>query len=233
MIPIKILTQPNDLTCGPTSLHAVYNYYGDKVKLEKVINEVPSLEGGGTLAVMLATHALKRGYKTTIFTYNLKVFDPTWFDGKIDLIDKLNAQLNVKKGKKHRNASLAYINYLKLGGELLFEDLTPNLLYRFFKQNIPILTGLSATYLYNCSREYTNAKEETVYNDLKGYVSGHFVVLCGFDNSNNVVVADPYKENPVAESNYYSVNASRLINSIMLGIITYDSNLLIIYPKRK
>ena len=111
MKQIKILTQPNDVTCGPTSLHAVYNYYGDIVSLQDVIREVPSLKGGGTLAVMLATHALKRGYNTKIYTYNLRVFDPTWFNSKTtDLISKLEKQLQYKKGKKFEDATLAYIN---------------------------------------------------------------------------------------------------------------------------
>lgn len=227
------MTQPDDVTCGPTSLHAVYNYYGDRVSLNEVIKEVPYLKGGGTLAVMLATHALKRGYKTKIFTYNLKVFDPSWFiNDKADLVAKLKKQLEYKKGKKFREASFAYIKYLKLGGEILFEDLTENLLKKYFDKKVPILAGLNATYLYNCSREYMNNKNMSVYDDLKGFVSGHFVVLCCFDKNNNIIVADPYKENPVSHNNYYTVNPARLINSIILGIVTYDSNLLVIQPKK-
>jgi len=34
---------------------------------------------GGTLAVNLANHALRRGYRALIVTYNLTVFDPSWF----------------------------------------------------------------------------------------------------------------------------------------------------------
>ena len=76
---LKILTQPDDSTCGPTSLHAVYQYFDDDISLDQVIKEVSFLEEGGTLAVMLGCHALKRGYKVKIYTYNLHVFDPTWF----------------------------------------------------------------------------------------------------------------------------------------------------------
>ena len=39
----------------------------------------PHARQGGTLDVFLANHALKRGYDATIFTYNLDLFDPTWF----------------------------------------------------------------------------------------------------------------------------------------------------------
>lgn len=50
---LRILAQPDDITCGPTSLHAVYTYYGNILDLTEVIASVKSLEGGGTLAVML------------------------------------------------------------------------------------------------------------------------------------------------------------------------------------
>ena len=50
---LKILTQPDDSTCGPTSLHAVYQYFDDEISLEQVISEVSFLEDGGTLAVFL------------------------------------------------------------------------------------------------------------------------------------------------------------------------------------
>ena len=77
-IKLDILPQPDDYTCGPTCLHAVYNYYGDKISLLKVIEEVPTLYSGGTLAVMLGCHALQRGYKASIYSYNLELFDPSW-----------------------------------------------------------------------------------------------------------------------------------------------------------
>ena len=78
-LEFDILPQPDNMSCGPTCLHALYRYYGDELPLEAVIEQVESLEGGGTLAVLLACHALRRGYDATIYTYNLKVFDPTWF----------------------------------------------------------------------------------------------------------------------------------------------------------
>ena len=43
-LPIRILPQPDEITCGPTCLHAIYNYYGDEIPLERVIAEVPMLD---------------------------------------------------------------------------------------------------------------------------------------------------------------------------------------------
>jgi hypothetical protein len=74
-----ILAQPDNLTCGPTCLHAVYRFFRDQLPLEQVIQETPQLFEGGTLAVLLGCHALRRGYDVTILTCNLQVFDPTWF----------------------------------------------------------------------------------------------------------------------------------------------------------
>jgi hypothetical protein len=218
------MSQPCDESCGPTSLHAVYNYFSDAVSLQQVIDEVTFLETGGTLAVLLGIHARQRGYKTKIYTYNLKMFDPTWFREGIELIEKLRLQQKYKnKSKKFQNASNAYIQYLSLGGEIDFKDLTPGLLKKYFMQNIPILAGLSSTYLYNEARDHNN--------DVKGEPQGHFVVLCGYDEEKkHIVVADPYQKNPILNTNYYTVTVNRLINSIMLGVLTNDANLLIIEP---
>jgi hypothetical protein len=235
MIPIKIHTQPDDSTCGPTSLHAVYRYFEDPIALADVIKEVPYLDEGGTLEVLLACHALKRGYSARIYTYNLTVFDPTWFKLEVpDIINKLHLQLAYKQGSKLHRATMAYIEFLELGGELRADDLTPGLLHSYFERGIPILTGLSATYLYNSAREMVNDHNDAVYDDVRGVPLGHFVVLCGFtEDRQHVVVADPYQENPYFNNNYYEVRTTRLINSIMLGMLTYDANLLVIKPTAK
>ena len=60
-LPFAILPQPTITTCGPTCLHSIYRYFNDSISLKQVISEVSMLEEGGTLAVFLANHALKRG----------------------------------------------------------------------------------------------------------------------------------------------------------------------------
>ncbi|TPE45957.1 peptidase-C39 like family protein [Pontibacter mangrovi] len=232
MIPIKIHTQPDDSTCGPTSLHAVYRYFKDPISLSDVIKEVPSLDEGGTLEVLLACHALKRGYRARIYTYNMFIFDPTWIGlDNEEIILKLEEQLKYKKGAKLQRATHAYIEFLRLGGELRSRDLTKQLLRGFFEQGIPLLTGLSATYLYQSAREVGDEHDNSIYDDVRGFPMGHFVVLCGFgEDQKSIVVADPYRENPYFNDNYYEVKATHLINSIMLGMATYDANLLAILP---
>ncbi len=228
-LEVDIRPQPNDETCGPTSLHAVYQYFNDNISLEDVIGQVKSLKSGGTLGVMLGNHALKRGYSAKLITYDLQMFDPTWFVGDISLEEKLKEQLIHKPNKKFKTATNAYLKFLNLGGEILFEEMSSKLIRHILEDGTPILTGLSATYLYNCSREIPETNE---YHDLKGSPAGHFVVIRGFDPVKRLVyIADPLESNPISETQYYLVNLRRLINAILLGIMTYDANLLVIKPK--
>ncbi|NQV26141.1 MAG: hypothetical protein HQ518_17430 [Rhodopirellula sp.] len=226
-LTFPILPQPTDSTCGPTSLHAVYGYYGDDLPLEQVIDEVETVETGGTLAALLGQHALKRGYKATLYTCNLYVFDPTWFD-PIDqpLVELLRAQMEFKKDAKLQTASQAYINFLQKGGRIRLEDMSPALLRRYLRRGIPVLTGLSLTWLYRDPRE---TYPESQPDNIRGLPVGHFVVLCGYDPVTRLVlVADPYEANPHAEGHHYEVPLERVMCAILLGVVTYDANMLII-----
>ena len=84
-----------------------------KLPLEQVIAEVPVLENGGTLDVLLANHALTRGYSARIFTYNVQMFDPTWFRREgVDLAERLRLQLEHKDSDapadRHRGVSACF-----------------------------------------------------------------------------------------------------------------------------
>ena len=232
---LDIYPQPDGTTCGPTCLHAVYRFFNDPISLPQVVSEVKQLEEGGTLAVYLGSHALARGYKATIYTYNLRVFDPTWFypGNHRDIAEKLKRQLEYKRSVAGLElATDAYLAYLNLGGRIGFEVLTTSLLRRFLNKSLPLLTALSATYLYNSAREQS-VGNGLVYDDVRGEPTGHFVVLAGYDRKErSVLVADPLKPNPVAETQYYQVSIYRLICAIMLGVLTYDGDLLIIEPQR-
>lgn len=225
-LELTVRAQQDDTTCGPTCLEAVYRYHGLNVALDKLAAEIVTLPGGGTLAVSLACHALRQGFAAEIYTYNLNLFDPTWFADKADLGHRLSLQKKYKKDLRLLLATEGYLEYLKLGGKLIYRELTAKLLRRILKQERPILTGLSATYLYNCAREHDNE-----YDDVRGEPAGHFVVLSGYDRvKREVSVADPLLNNPRFAGQYYSVSIDRLVGAILLGILTYDANLLVIYP---
>jgi hypothetical protein len=229
---LDILPQPDNITCGPTCLHAIYRYFGDEIPLHQVVSEVPQIETGGTLAVYLAVHALRRGYSATIYSYNLQIFDPTWANARgEEIAEKLRLQASCKKADPGLGAATeGYLEFLELGGKLCFEVLTAGLIRRYLKRSLPVLSGLSATYLYNCAREYSEGKD-LIFDDIRGKSMGHFVVLAGYDKQDrSVLVADPFLPNPVGSGQYYRVDMLRLVCAIMLGTLTFDGDLLIIKP---
>ncbi len=230
-LPLEMANQPDDVTCGPTCLQAVYRYYGDDPPITQLIEEVRMLKEGGTMAVFLANHALRNGYRATIYTYNLQLFDPTWFDESVSLHEKLAEQARYKLTPKLQVATRGYQEFLSLGGELRFHDLTPQLIRDYLQRDIPILTGLSSTYLYHATREIPETNRD---DDIRGEVCGHFVVCCGYHHeSGDVLIADPWAEHPFGEQPKYAVSMERLLGAILLGVITYDANLLIIEPELK
>lgn len=224
--------QPDDVTCGPACLHGIYRYYGDDISLETVVTELQMLDRGGTLDVFLANHALQRGYEVTLFTYNLQLFDPTWFSLPPSVIrERLRAQAEVKQSERLQAATLGYDDFLRLGGRLELRDLEPSFLRKFLKRGIPVVTGLSATYLYRAVRDIPDSNAD---DDVRGEPVGHFVVLTGYRKiTREILIADPLQTNPLVDSRYYAVNTHRLIGAILLGAVTYDANLLVIEPKAK
>lgn len=229
---LAIERQPDDETCGPTCLHAVYGYYQQQITLDALITDVTALSEGGTLAVFLACDALRRGYQATIYTYNVQIFDPTWFDSvgfpATDIAEKLRLQADAKLDNKLQYATNGYLEFLKRGGQLRFEELTAELIEARLDAGNPLITGLSATYLYRECREIGRDGEE---DDVRGYPQGHFVVICGYDPpSSTLLLADPLQPNPVSTSRIYPVDIDRAINAIMLGVLTYDANLLVLEP---
>lgn len=228
-------------------MHAVYTYWKDPYSLSQIVREIGQLPEGGTLAVHLACHALARGYDATIYTYNLQLFDPTWFDSgvarpralglaSVDLAAKLIAQQQQKRDWKLQFATTAYLKYLELGGRVAMDPLDESLIVRFLLAGQPILAGLSSTYLYREPRERSIPRLDdgpsAVADDVGGSPVGHFVVLFGYDAARRRVrIADPMWPNPMAADHYYEASLTRVAAALHLGIITYDANLLVLSPK--
>jgi len=60
------------------------------------------------------------------------------------------------------------------------------------------------------------------------------VLLHGYDKETREVhIADPINQNPLGEGQCYKMKIDRVINAILLGIVTYDANLIIITPQKR
>jgi hypothetical protein len=227
-LPLDMPRQPTDTSCGPTCLHAIYTFWGVHVDLAELIDQIPQFEEGGTLSVHLAQHALRRGFRTRLISYNLRIFDPTWWDlGPKEMIRRLARRVPHLRTPKDIASHHAYIEYLQLGGRLEFLDLSPRTLAQLLAGGAPILTGLSATYLYREKRQAPDGRPD----DVGGSPTGHFLVVTGWDEeTQQVFVEDPFAQNPFNPLGEYHVDVHRFINAVMLGIVTYDANLLVVTP---
>jgi hypothetical protein len=227
---VTMRRQPDETTCGPTCLHAIYDYYEDPIRLERMIDEIERADNGGTYAPFLGSHALARGYMATLYTWDLRIFDPTWFaPGAPPLGERLDRQAELKTNTNVRVACRAYRQFIDAGGSVRFRDLTAPFLRGILRRGIPMLAGLSSTYLYRARREFGPHDKP---DDLRGEPAGHFVVLSGYHRQHRLVrVSDPYRSNPVSDEIHYWVNINRLISSVLLGNLTFDANLLMIVPR--
>lgn len=229
-IDFTITPQPDEASCGPACLHAVYAHYGLDLTLEQVMADVRQFPEGGTLAVLLGLDALSRGFDVTIHTCNLHLFDPTWFGPDAPpLAQRLRAQMHAKPDPKLRESSAAYLEYLEAGGRVDMGDVNTDLIRRLHAGDTPVIAGLSATWLYQCARE---RQSDLRPDDVAGEPTGHFIVIRGVDDTTGrVSIADPYVHDPVPASHYYDVDSDRLIAAILLGIVTYDAKLLVMRPR--
>jgi hypothetical protein len=228
-LPVETLPQPDETTCGPTCLHAVYNYWGEREPLETVVARSRRLEHGGTLAVFLACDALERGYCATLYTWNITVFDPTWFVSPSGIAERLRRQRDAKSDERLRLATDGYLEFLQLGGRLCFVDLTASLIHGILRRKLPIITGLSATYLYRSAREFG---PQNAPDDVRGLPAGHFVVLGGYNSiRRTLMVVDPYQPTPYGPSHEYWLSVERVVGAVLLGIVTHDANLLVVHPR--
>jgi hypothetical protein len=227
-LPVETLPQPDETTCGPTCLHAVYAYWDDPEPLYAVIKRMRRLDSGGTYAVFLGCDALRKGYKARIYTYNLTVFDPSWFgSARVDIRERLARQQRVKPDPRIYNATEGYLEFLELGGRIRFANLSQSLVARVLRRGCPMLTGLSSTYLYRQPREYGPTDRP---DDIQGMPQGHFVVIAGWQPATRrVLVVDPYQPHRYGPALRYWLGIDRVIAAILLGIVTHDANVLVIY----
>lgn len=228
-LDLCVSKQPDDESCGITCLKSIYDYFEYPASLDRLKREIEHWHTGGTVAVNLARNALAHGFGAEIYTYNIKIFDPTWkaLDAKA-LSAKLRQRQRKIRSKKQKKVIGFYLDFLKKGGILRFDDLDEELLNRLFKNHKPIICGLSATYLYEHMRETSDNEE----NDIIGQPVGHFVVVSGWDSaSRSVTIQDPLRKNPLSETGTYRLSFTKFSNAVMLGILTYDENLLVIAKK--
>jgi hypothetical protein len=227
-LPVPHRRQPDDVSCGPACLAKVFTFLGCPLPWEELVASIERNPDGGTLGVYLGLTALRRGLRTTLYSYNLRVFDPTW--ARLDeggLIAKLHARAENVADPTLASVTRSYARYLEAGGRMGFDELQPELLVTWLARGTPLVLGLSSTHLYDVARDDPGTNEP---DDVAGEPTGHFVVAAGYrDRGARFILQDPYHENPFAPPGEpYEVDERRLLHAMLLGVLTYDGLILAI-----
>ena len=91
-----------------------------------------------------------------------------------------------------------------------------------------MLTGLSSTYLYRQPRESGPTDRP---DDIQGVPQGHFVVIAGWQPPERAGFSSSIRTSRTATARRFSywLGIDRVVAAILLGIVTHDANVLVIY----
>lgn len=133
----------------------------------------------GTFMPYLGLYAMNAGFKSTITTHNINVFDPTWFKLSTKEINSKLERRSKEKDVPHeyQKESVAYSKYLAAGGGLKFDYIRPELLIKNLDQKKPIILDVCSTMLHIKHRKNRVADE---YSDVSGMPMYHAIVVSGF-----------------------------------------------------
>ena len=212
----------------------MYRYWGDQEPLQTIIARMYRLEQGGTFAVFLGCDALRKGYGAAIYTYNVTVFDPTWFTRNVDIAERLTKQREVKSDERLQVATSGYLQFLQLGGRLRFADLSQVLVRALLR--FRLLQRSAALHLSVRVLNPDGSSSSPGISDMgqSGHGTQDYAMAGSFSRARrHVLVVDPYQPNPYGEAHEYWISIDRVVTAILLGIVTHDANLLVVYPRRK
>lgn len=212
----RILQGPS--SCGHSSLLQVLKYYGKDLELKEVVSEISNCEVEdlklGASECELGMFAMKKGFKSTIISLDVRRFDATWFDlsheelkKKLELRSKFLQSVSPEDCKEGYgttyldNVTRYYPEYLEKGGEIKFLPISKELIKKYVYNKIPVLALLSSQLYFKKPRKYKGE-----FDDIKGKPHGHWIVISGYDEK-NFIITDPADDlekdgNVVIDQNY-------------------------------
>ncbi len=201
-INIPYYRQEHAKTCGLAVLRMVLAFLGEEVSEKDLILKV-KVHSFGTFSTDFAAIPLTFGYKVVAYTYNLPMISPLG----VSFGTKITPEhLERIKSEKHNRMLLeSWENYLKAGGELVWDYPRTQLL----ENNLP---GIISVNTAGLNKFYRNVE------------NGHYFVVEGVDDK-NVFVVDP---DPTDGRPKYSIAKSLLLSSWILNAKNASDYLMVI-----
>jgi hypothetical protein len=221
--------------CMQTATTQLLSFFDPKVKVENVIKEVPVyVENGekiGTSPGHLAAYLAQQGYKTTVYIFDVELFDPSW-DGKPG--DEIIKLLKERGDAVPTNSWLAKYKHVLIDGWKLFvksggtfkqPSLSIKLLHDLLV-NHPFLLMVNSTYLNHTSKQkYDLATDKFIKDAIIGRSLTHAVTCAGYKDGTFLIV-DP--DPPKGEEQHRWIKSDHLIASVMAAQTESDNLLMVI-----
>jgi len=230
-------TKQKTSECMQTAATQLLTFFDPTVQLDDVINAVPLyIENGekiGTSPGHLAAYFAQQGYKTTVYTFDVELFDCSWND-----LTPAEVITQIKKRAEYipSNSWLAAYKhvlidgwelFVKSGGNFALPILSVELLYNLLA-NDPYLLMLNSTYLnHQAKSRYDKPSDKMIPDSLKGRSTTHTVVCAGYKD-NKFLIVDP--DPPKGINHHRWITQDHLIASIM-SAQTESDNMLITIEK--
>ena len=227
--PIKQKTSE----CMQTAAAQAISFFDPSVNVENVIQEVPVyVENGekiGTSQGHLAAYLAQIGYKTTMYIFDVELFDRSWQDlTPIEVLAGLRARQkyipdNSWLAKYHHILVDGFELYVEAGGTFAFPSLSVGLL-RDLLDSGPYLILLSSTYLNHAAKQGYNSKTDQYEPDpIAGRSLNHAVTCAGYKDSKFLIV-DPQPPQDIEPHRW--IAQDHLIASIMVAQTESDNYLI-------
>jgi len=220
-------------SCGHSSLLQVLAYYGTNLELKEVVKEISNCEVDelklGASECELGMFAIKRGFKSTVVSLDVRRFDATWFElsseelkKKLELrsefLHKLSPE-DIKEGQGTQyldNVTKYYSEYLEKEGKVKFLPISKELIKKYIDNKIPVIALVSSQLYFKKARKYNGE-----FDDIKGKPTGHWIVVSGYDE-NNFIITDPAddleKDGNVKMEQNYLISSINTYGPVMLII---------------
>jgi len=175
--------------CVQTSASQILSFYGIKKSINDVKKEVPvyiNSEGKplGSSLGHIATYFIQLGFKTTLHSVDVEIFDLSWkdFDNQM-LIQSLKKRRKFLRHARYEKEALdlvvdGYTQFLAMGGIITFPIVDLEYLYQLLKKG-PIYSVLSYNFLNQVSK-YSFSDDKPFQDSIAGSPSTHVVVISGF-----------------------------------------------------
>lgn len=203
---VPYFSQERSVSCGLAGLRMILAFNGNLISEKELAKEV-KMHSFGTFSTDLGIIALKKGFKVKSYTCHLGLLGPL----KLPYGTKIDEKVleKIKVAPKDKMVFESWKNYIKNGGELIWDIPKIEQLGNFIKNNNPCLISVNNAILRRFWKNWDN---------------GHLIIVNGVD-SKNISILDP---DPEGVGQSYEVDRDLLLSAWSINGVRSSNYVLVV-----